>query len=1509
MPNKIERRSIREMIDLYNSKNYYHAELTPSTDLAPTYNNVPNKKIQISRNLVKDLIARIESGDTKPPPPPKTDYRRFLSTPHERVTIEEDMVKTRIQLFTKPDAQPNLNNMNRSQSTPHDKRYSAPVRKEGFLSLRNHFEVNQSESVELSDSDDEELTESNHLHDKDKGHSIISNYEQVLSDSSQASGQFDLPSTSTEENNTRLVTNEVTVLANMNGRSDTAEIDGKFEEILCQYGITDTGEFEEKFDKRRSYEIDWDAGYDLSDDGEFESITSNYGITDPTHEEEPTTNDEISSKIQNVSKYTQICWVNPNQSELQDVQDSSSSILERRLSSENIEPTPSTSWDLGLKIQAADDVTKEEISLTIQNQADSKYAQICWLNPINPNSSELQDVQDSSIFILERRLSSENIEPTPERRLSSENIEPTPTTNLDLGLETQAANDVPKKEISSTIQNEDDSKYTQICWLNPNSSELQDVQDSSSSILEARLSSENIESTPTTNLDLGLKSQAADDVTKAEISSTIQNEDDSKYTQICGLNPNPSEFQDVQDSSSSILERRLSSENIEPTPTNNLDFRLENQAEDVTKKEVSSTIQNEDDSKYVQISGLNPNLSELQDVQDSSSSILERRLSSENIEPTPTTNLDLGLENQAADDVPKEEISSTIQNEDDSKYTQICWLNPEFDSKYTQICWLNPNSSELQDVQDSSSSILERRLSSENIEPTPTSNLDLGLKNQAADDVTKEEISLTIQNQADSKYAQISSRCPTPTSSLDLGLQHQAADDVPKEKMSSTIQNEDDTKYVQISGLNPNPSELQDVQDSYSSILERRLSSENIEPTPTYSSILDLRLSSENIEPTPTSNLDLGLETQAANDVPKKEISSTIQNEDDSKYVQISSRCPRFLQFYSRILERRLSSENIEPTPTTSLDLGLENQAADDVPKEEISSTIQNEDDSKYIQICWLNPNPSELQDVQDSSSSILERRLSSENIEPTPTTNLDLELENQAADDLENQAADDITKEEIPSTIQNQADSKHAQICWLNPNLSELQDVQDSSSSILERRLSSENIEPTPTSSLDLGLQHQAADDVPKEKMSSTIQNEDDSKYVQICGLNSNLSELQDVQDSSNSILERRLSSENIEPTPTTSLDLGLKNQAADDVSKEEISSTIQNEDDSKYVQICWLNPNPSELQDVQHSSKSIPEEILVSDNIDTTPISSLDSGLEDLKSEEEEYNQIIGLNPEENISSLTQNQDESKYVQTCLNLSEPQDDQNSSRSIPERRLSSENIAPTSSSSLGLSLKDSKLGKEECTEIIGLDPEVNHQVEDKVSENIEPTPSCSLDLTDSHPAVDEDLEMPRMPITTIIKLFESKCLNTARRPSLGDVRSIRTNFNHHKRRNSSADIKQPIRDKPNFERKKSDNNEAITKINIDKLRSIFDRQKGEKFKNINLLRNKLVHNEAITYAPKILDDVAVDTEDVRDLVQFYHKLFENLANPAFVLMSVYSMIYLVNELIKFLLYVFSIFC
>lgn len=69
------------------------------------------------------------------------------------------MVKTRIQLFTKPDAQPNLNNMNRSQSTPHDKRYSAPVRKEGFLSLRNHFEVNQSESVELSDSDDEELTE------------------------------------------------------------------------------------------------------------------------------------------------------------------------------------------------------------------------------------------------------------------------------------------------------------------------------------------------------------------------------------------------------------------------------------------------------------------------------------------------------------------------------------------------------------------------------------------------------------------------------------------------------------------------------------------------------------------------------------------------------------------------------------------------------------------------------------------------------------------------------------------------------------------------------------------------------------------------------------------------------------------------------------------------------------------------------------------------------------------------------------------------------------------------------------------------------------------------------------------------------------------------------------------------------------------------------------------------------------------------------------------------------
>lgn len=52
----------------------------------------------------------------------------------------------------------------------------------------------------------------------------------------------------------------------MNGRSDTAEIDGKFEEILCQYGITDTGEFEEKFDK----EIDWDAGYDLSDDGEFE---------------------------------------------------------------------------------------------------------------------------------------------------------------------------------------------------------------------------------------------------------------------------------------------------------------------------------------------------------------------------------------------------------------------------------------------------------------------------------------------------------------------------------------------------------------------------------------------------------------------------------------------------------------------------------------------------------------------------------------------------------------------------------------------------------------------------------------------------------------------------------------------------------------------------------------------------------------------------------------------------------------------------------------------------------------------------------------------------------------------------------------------------------------------------------------------------------------------------------------------------------------------------------------
>ncbi|GJQ81655.1 hypothetical protein Trydic_g8533 [Trypoxylus dichotomus] len=110
------------------------------------------------KNLVKDLIARIESGDGSTQKTPKVDYRRAYSTPTQRVTIEADMVRARVQQFTKVETKTTETAENKPQAA---RRPSLPAGNESFISMKNHFEVKESETIEINASNDEESIESN----------------------------------------------------------------------------------------------------------------------------------------------------------------------------------------------------------------------------------------------------------------------------------------------------------------------------------------------------------------------------------------------------------------------------------------------------------------------------------------------------------------------------------------------------------------------------------------------------------------------------------------------------------------------------------------------------------------------------------------------------------------------------------------------------------------------------------------------------------------------------------------------------------------------------------------------------------------------------------------------------------------------------------------------------------------------------------------------------------------------------------------------------------------------------------------------------------------------------------------------------------------------------------------------------------------------------------------------------------------------------------------------------
>ncbi|GJQ81654.1 hypothetical protein Trydic_g8532 [Trypoxylus dichotomus] len=211
--------------------------------------------------------------------------------------------------------------------------------------------------------------------------------------------------------------------------------------------------------------------------------------------------------------------------------------------------------------------------------------------------------------------------------------------------------------------------------------------------------------------------------------------------------------------------------------------------------------------------------------------------------------------------------------------------------------------------------------------------------------------------------------------------------------------------------------------------------------------------------------------------------------------------------------------------------------------------------------------------------------------------------------------------------------------------------------------------------------------------------------------------------------------------------------------------------------------------------------------------------------------------------------------------------------------------------------------------------------------------PENDSDLESDNSESDESEEYTRLPITDIIKRFENKIDGgKAKRSSLGDIKTNSTYFsNRGKRRNSSADIKVETRDdkQENLNNIKSDNDDNETvKVSVKELRNIFDRRKDEKYQNINKLRKKLVHNRLITYAPKILDDMIaeakvemdeevpeyeVETVELEEnevekrhdeLVRFYRDLFENLANPLFMLMVGYCAIYLIVDFFKLLFYI-----
>lgn len=67
------------------------------------------------------------------------------------------------------------------------------------------------------------------------------------------------------------------------------------------------------------------------------------------------------------------------------------------------------------------------------------------------------------------------------------------------------------------------------------------------------------------------------------------------------------------------------------------------------------------------------------------------------------------------------------------------------------------------------------------------------------------------------------------------------------------------------------------------------------------------------------------------------------------------------------------------------------------------------------------------------------------------------------------------------------------------------------------------------------------------------------------------------------------------------------------------------------------------------------------------------------------------------------------------------------------------------------------------------------------------------------------------------------------------------------------------------------------------------------------------MHNETIAYAPKIMEDVASEEEAILDkekLIEFYREVFERLADPIFILVSLYCSLSIIVNFLRLFIYI-----